>query len=716
MSEFEMEYIEDEKNEMVIIIDSQDQEGFSAVEEIVNEENILIEGFLWDDRSILNEMSQIDQMMSNDSDSAREEETLVENTGEEYGDDDLEYVIINNLEEIELENKIANRDASGAEHLVEDGKEKCFEIVKVEEGPVACIPNQSVVIDTTKVVSSGVEKSCWPNHILRSARLEALVSKLLVSSQAQIFVSITYLKRVQEIVRKRFQRPKKHDRSVILGICKGRSSNRASSLKLPDITSHEGLIAKDNQVQGKEEQPGDLTPHGSLELERSPPELPNDAFELPLFNKITFGKGVGNLEQSTGEVVLIIEVEGPGESERENSTKGQIFEVFEELENLDDSLPEQAIACLETEVGLELDPNSEQSQYAGPLETAEDCRAGVPELEQVSEPKSDSNLVLLGSGESKNHLTAEPHHSVMEAEYKGSQDEGEFGENAPDCDSGLGEDEVVVLEVLESRLTSQSKVEEKISEDPELPPALIESFQGCLEENDSVEDEKSSSGSAKEGDGNGLTELVEESVHESAASQNKQQEKEGGVFRTDESPRLRSEEVFGPSIKASREPPDLPETASLEEMVGCNEAKKEPTRAEETGNGQTEVLEETSQKDSVGNNCPEDPRWTEARDGPDMLSHAKDGIIVAEHAAQDLRSKKEAGSSPLCRSIGASPHRKPPECFPYHSFQRKKKSFGVFNKLVSLAQGRGVARPISKDLSMESMRAIDIIKKARRPR
>lgn len=715
MSESDFGFIEDEKNEMVIIIDSQDQEGFSAVEEIVNEENILIEGFLWDDEPILNEMSQIYPIESNDSDDAMKE-TLVENTSEEYGDDDLEYVIINNLEEIELENKIASRDVSEDECLVDDGKEKCFEIVKMEDH-VACTPNKSELEETR--MSSMAEKSSSLNCVLRNYRLEALASKFLVLTQAQVFVAITYLKRVQEIVRKRPQRFRKYDRSVILSIRKGKSPRRASKLKLLDHKSHEeDPLVKYKQGNGKEEQAGDLTLQGDLEVECLTPEHSNGVFELPLFNQITFGNGATHSETSAEEVVIIIEAEDFEEAERDNSTESRIFEICEKLERQDCHFSEETVVCPETEKNLEL------NQHVGPLEMVDDCVAQVSEIEKIPEPESDSDPVFLESGESKSDLMVESRDSILKVEFKKSQDHTEFEAKTPSHESHLWEDGMAVSETPELQLASPSNAEDGTLKKPEPLLALLNHFQESRRENNPIKDEKSTPESAKEGDCDGLAEFIEESINEFTVSQNTLQEEEGKVFRAGESPRPGSEGSFELSIKDSQEPPNLSETASLEEIIDCDEVKKDPTPVEEAGNGQTEAFEETSQKDSVSKSSPESLCWRETKvensggegetgEDSDKPGHAKTGIF--EPAVQDFQGMKEPGSSPHYGKLGTSSNRKPLGCSPYHSFQGKK-SFGVFDKLVSLAQGRSIARAVSKDLSIESMRAIDIIKKGRKPK
>ncbi|KAJ1607218.1 hypothetical protein OJ253_2446 [Cryptosporidium canis] len=685
MSGPETGFIEDEANEIVILLDSQDQEQFSTVENIINEENILIEGLVWVERPTLDQSCQARQIESKETNDLIEELTPMVNTSEEFGDDDLEYAIINNLEEIELENRVSCKSASEDENSLES-RDKSLESPKKEEC-LACIPRRPTVLETGICLKLESQR---PNHSLKNVRLETLISRLLFSSQTQVFVHIRYLKRVEEISRNFMQGFRKCNKSVILDISKKRNMSKGIKMKLPRITSLEDPLSKNEPISGRNPQLADLV-------------LPSDSsigeFELQLPS--TSSPGINALEsnKSTAEASVLSEADKMGKLE----TECQIVEIFE-----DQDRPKEEVVVTtpntERESNIPLDPELYGNELPA---TQEIPMNGVPESKSISEPEVPVDEQIVGS-----------QNSIIEIEYRESQNlqQADLQLGTPNYELNSVEHRAVPFGPDEHQPNSPIVTNERKMEESE-PHHLVDPHEGqedrnlnvAMEEPHEQIDEKASIS----------MDLIEEineteGVHELVASQLNYQdtsEEERGALESED----QSIKSLESKIKGAPEYHDLLDIAGFEENVGhCGT----PAKSEYN---QAEIFGKADQKDCSSVASPTSDQQKEAKvDTNEDKDHAEDIFVYGPSRStfdilKDLQNKKST-ALPSEENLEDEPNHKHPKYSPYDYMHRKKKSFGVFDKLISLAQNRNTVRPISNDLSIESIRAIEIIKKSRKPK
>ncbi|KAJ1613380.1 hypothetical protein OJ252_979 [Cryptosporidium canis] len=685
MSGSETGFIEDEANEIVVLLDSQDQEQFSTVEEIINEENILIEGLVWDERPALDQSCQARQMESKEPNDLIEEQTPMENTSEEFGDDDLEYAIINNLEEIELENKVSCKSASEDESPL-GSRNQSSESPKKEEC-LACMPRRPTVLETGICLKLEDQR---PNHSLNNVRLETLISRLLFSNQAQVFVHIRYLKRVEEISRNFMQGFRKCNKSVILDISKKRNTSKGLKMKLPRITSLEDPLSKNEPSSERNPQPTDLV-------------LPSDGsigeFKLQLSSTLLPGINALESSKSTVEISVIAEADEVNKLE----TECQIVEIFEDQ---DRPKEEEVVTTpnAERESDSPLDPELDGNDLPA---TQEIPMNGVPESKSISEPEVTEDEQIVGS-----------QNSIIEIEYRESQ-------NLPQADLQLGtpnyelnstEHRAAQFGPDEHQPNGPIVTDERKMEESE-PHLLADPHEGQEDRNLNVAvEEPPEPINEKASVSMDLMEEIDEaeSVHELVASQLNYQdtsEEERGALESED----QSIKSLESEIKGAPESHDLLDIAGLEENVDhCG------TPAESEYN-QAETFGKTDQKDCSSVASPTSNQQKEAKvDTNKDKDRAEDVFVYGPSRStfdilKDLQKKKST-TLPSEENLEDEPNHKHPKCSPYNYMHRKKKSFGVFDKLISLAQNRNTVRPISNDLSMESIRAIEIIKKSRKPK
>ncbi|KAK9170880.1 Uncharacterized protein cmbei_8001960 [Cryptosporidium meleagridis] len=682
MNEPEIEFIEDEKNKIIIIV-SQDQEDFSVVEEIVNEENILIEGYLWEDRSILHQFDEINQNLIKSLEDTKEE-TPIGNTVEDYEyDDNLEYEIINNLEGVELENKVMKTEISRSEQEEEDKNKLCFDISKTEELSISS--QKSFRIEESE---ADLKPEYQPiKHVISKSQSKALYSVFKISNYTHTFKFIAYLNRIQTIMSDYFRRSKQQNRMVVLNLIKRKRTKSSSKMEFKFIKK-ENYLLKKKQNNNK-----------SLQLEDS--KLENKVKEKdPQANNAIHEEELKDFDQTIGEDILVIEIKDSEEPELNDSVENRIFEVLQEADDGVCQILDSDSVNLNTENNFEPNENSETGSQKH-IKTVEFSINSALELDLKLKSESDVgsklNLEPVLELEELNECSkVELSNPILDMECKRSQGdptleelchinhEPEFMENS------------AAMETLDFKLESQS-TDNNILKEVELDGTFTDKYKSNEKQSDNDERNVSSE-SIQERNCDLFVEIIA-----------KEEELENA--KTDNYSGFEAIENFELTRKSSQISHNLTGIISFE---GTN-AKHETEKIE----NQTEA---TNQQDENNNGCQPDTKQIEINTDIEELKHnSQEKLSKLENEedifelVKDFQNNKNNKFSPFYKKSEAYNNNKPIRSSPYESLQGiKKKSFGVFDKLISLAHNRSIARPISKDLSRESIQAIEIIKKSRK--
>ncbi|KAL3126418.1 hypothetical protein CHM_8g1960 [Cryptosporidium hominis] len=693
MNESEIEFIEDEKNK-IIIIDSQDQEDFSVVEEIVNEENILIEGYLWEDRSILHQFDEINQNLSKSLEDTKEETPIV-NTGEDYGDDDdLEYEIINNLEGIELENKVMKTEISKSEKEDENENKICFDISKTEELPISS--QKSPRIEESEVDLKPENQLI--KHAMSKSQLKAFFSIFKISNYTQTFRSIAYLNRIQAIMSDYFRRSRHQNRMVILNLIKKKRTKSSSKMEFK-FMKKENYLLKNEQNNNKCLQLKDSILQKVKEKDLQAKNA-NNIFELTVCEKASHEEELKHFDQTIEEDILVIEIKDSEEPELNKLMENRIFEVLEETEDGDFQILDSDGFNPDVEKNLELDANLETDSQK-PIEIVEFSVNNTSELDLELKSESDvgSKLDLEAVFELEGlneYSQVELSNPIVNMECKRSQGDPMLeGLEHINHELEFMENREAAMETLDFKLESQN-IDNNILKEVELDEVLTEKDKSNEKQNDNDERNVTSPQLITEGNCDVFVEIIAKEDLENA--------------QTDNYSGFESIENFELTRKSSQMSHNLTGIISFEETNANNETEiiekqTETTNQDENNNGyqpDTEQIEINVNIEELKQN---------SREKLSKLDNEKDIFELVKN----IKNSKNDKCSPFYEKSETYNSNKSIRSSPYESLQGiKKKSFGVFDKLISLAQNRSIARPISKDLSRESIRAIEIIKKSRK--
>ncbi|OII73626.1 uncharacterized protein cubi_03424 [Cryptosporidium ubiquitum] len=740
----EIGFIEDEKNEIVIIIDSQDQEDFAVVEEIVNEENILIEGLLWDDKSILNQIDQINQITSKNFESIKEEEISVEKMDEEFEYEELKYEIINNLEGIELENEIVNEEYLKAirenenenknenknehenehehekEKEKENEKEQCFDIANTKDLTI-CLPEFLKM--TEPKVDVGAENHLI-DYVLNKNLLKVLFLKYQASNQTQGLRAINYLNKVQNIVKDHFQKSRKYNSMVILDLQK---KSLKSNSKIKSIMMNQmDYLLKYEKNSKKYLQLESLTIQKEVEENNSLTKDVISVLRPSTFNQ-TFKKN--HLNCNTEKSLLYIEIKDIEQLEADYSTENQIFEVIEETDGEFCNSLESVNPKLEGE-NFELNANLESGSHEH-LEVEENRMIKVLEsesgfeldlnIELELEPKSESEIrtksgleSVLKLEELNDEFEVGSSNSILNVECK---ENPEFlickgFEKTKDELESLG-CRITTIEISEPKLENQSMEEEIKLKEMYSNQSLVDS-NSIWGQNGSVEKKKDTPKSIEEGNDDILVELIVS--QDENLSENKKDD------QTENLTKFESIENFEISRKNSQMLPNLVGIMGFEESNDYSEIEKKQSHIE-AENIKTERIATTNQENINADNFQTDQNMQFKMDISETKQDDREKLSKSNHEKdifkliQGFQSSKESDCSPFREKSETHHNKKPNRSSPYYcSHGKNNKSFGVFDQLISLAKNRNIARTVSKDLSRESIRAIEIIKKSRKPK
>ncbi|EAK89398.1 hypothetical protein [Cryptosporidium parvum Iowa II] len=697
MNESEIEFIEDEKNK-IIIIDSQDQEDFSVVEEIVNEENILIEGYLWEERSILHQFDEINQNLSKSLEDTKEETPII-NTGEDYGDDnddDLEYEIINNLEVIELENKVMKTEISKSEKKDENENKLCFDIFKTEELPISS--QKSPRIEESEVDLKSENQLI--KHAMSKSQLKALFSIFKISNYTQTFRSIAYLNRIQAIMSDYFRRSRYQNRMVILNLIKKKRTKSSSKTEFK-FMKKENYLLKNEQNNNKCLQLEDSILQNKVKEKDLQAKNANNIFELTVCEKASHEEELKNFDQTIEEDILVIEIKDSEEPEFNELMENRIFEVLEEAEDGDFQILDSDGVNPDIEKNLELDANLETGSQK-PIEIVEFSVNNTSELDLELKSESDvgSKLDLEAVFELEGfneYSEVELSNPIVNMECKISQGNPMLeGLEHINHELEFMENREAAMETLNFKLESQN-IDNNILKEVELDGVLTEKDKSNEKQNDNDERNVTSPQLTTEGNCDVFVEIIAKEDLENA--------------QTDNYSGFESIENFELTRKSSQMSHNLTGIISFEETNANNE---------------TEIIEKqtgtTNQEDENNNSYQPGIEQIEINvDIEELKQNSQEKLSKLDNEkdvfelVKDIQNSKNDKCSPFYEKSETYNSNKTIRSSPYESLQGiKKKSFGVFDKLVSLAQNRSIARPISKDLSRESIRAIEIIKKSRK--
>ncbi|XP_667118.1 hypothetical protein [Cryptosporidium hominis TU502] len=257
------------------------------------------------------------------------------------------------------------------------------------------------------------------------------------------------------------------------------------------------------------------------------------------------------------------------------------------------------------------------------------------------------------------------------------------------------ENREAAMETLDFKLESQN-IDNNILKEVELDEVLTEKDKSNEKQNDNDERDVTSPQLITEGNCDVFVEIIAKEDLENA--------------QTDNYSGFESIENFELTRKSSQMSHNLTGIISFEETNANNETEiiekqTETTNQDENNNGyqpDTEQIEINVDIEELKQN---------SREKLSKLDNEKDIFELVKN----IKNSKNDKCSPFYEKSETYNSNKSIRSSPYESLQGiKKKSFGVFDKLISLAQNRSIARPISKDLSRESIRAIEIIKKSRK--
>ncbi|KAF7456352.1 hypothetical protein HWI79_3051 [Cryptosporidium felis] len=210
MTNSEIGFIEDEKNDIVIIIDSQDQNDCLTSDEMAVEDNSLIGNFLWDDKSILDQIEQINRIVNQNFEKTLGEKSPGEREGEL--EVDIEYELINCEGEVsergEFKAELGVEDSQGEQYTEPNEREKELEnlaysnscqeavmLVPIQKKVQAYATNRSCIRNESKIGSQISKKSLFMAKVIFFESLEFGIV-------GRVWNELAFLRRLKKFKRK----------------------------------------------------------------------------------------------------------------------------------------------------------------------------------------------------------------------------------------------------------------------------------------------------------------------------------------------------------------------------------------------------------------------------------------------------------------------------------------------------------------------------------